>query len=359
VNPALAVAATWARLDPEVVLTFAGAHAGLEERLVTAAGHRYVGIRSAPFFGVGAAAKLRSLAGLLAGVRQARRVLRGEAPDLVLGFGGYAAAPVVLAAASLGIPVVVHESNVSLGLANRLAAPLARHLLLGFEATLRRVRRPATVTGIPVGAEVVRAAAARRSEASPTAPRRIVVSGGTYGSRLLDERVPDLLGRLAAAGHVLSVRHLAGDGDLGRIRAAYRTARVPVEVRAFVAGIAETLAWAEFAITSAGAVTLAELAVMGVPALVVPQARVALDHQTSNAQAFAEATGARWVRERDWEPAALAAHVGTVLAGPETWATAAAAVRRFARPDAGEVVVHACAPYLKAGRSSAGGSATP
>jgi len=350
VHPALAVAEAWRRVDPTALVTFAGAHGGLEERLATAEGYGFVGIRAAPFFGVGYAAKLRALAAAAAGARDARRVLRHEGGDLVVGFGGYAAAPVVLAAASLRIPVVVHESNVALGIGNRLVAPFARQVLLGFEVTVHRVRRPALVTGIPVGGDIVRAAAALPRAVRPMVPWRVVVAGGTYGSRFLDGAAPELLGRLAGAGRSLTVRHLAGDGDVARIRASYRAVGVAADVQGFVAGMAATLAWADFAITSAGAVTLAELAVAGVPTLVVPQTAVALDHQTHNAGAFADVTGARWVSERAWDSAALAAHLDDVLASPDTWGQAAAGMRRFARHDASELVVRACLPYLTARR---------
>jgi UDP-N-acetylglucosamine--N-acetylmuramyl-(pentapeptide) pyrophosphoryl-undecaprenol N-acetylglucosamine transferase len=117
--------------------------------------------------------------------------------------------------------------------------------------------------------------------------------------------------------------------------------------------MASEYAGADLAVVSAGAVTLAELAVAGVPALVVPLASAALDHQDANARAFADATGAPWTREADWEPEALAAAIAPLIASPAAWSAAAAGVRRHAAPDAAAAVVRACEDIL-AGRQTSG-----
>jgi UDP-N-acetylglucosamine--N-acetylmuramyl-(pentapeptide) pyrophosphoryl-undecaprenol N-acetylglucosamine transferase len=161
-----------------------------------------------------------------------------------------------------------------------------------------------------------------------------------------------VVARLAARGHAVEARHHAAPGMTDRVRAAYAAADVPAGVVEYVDDMAAEYASAHFAVVSAGAVTLAELAATGVPALVVPLARAALDHQAANARAFAQATGARWTREADWEPDALAAHVATLIESPAAWNAASTAVRGVAAPDAAAAVVRACEEMLAAPQAS-------
>ncbi len=158
----------------------------------------------------------------------------------------------------------------------------------------------------------------------------------------LDQRVPSLLRGVAARGHTVEAQHAVGDGDAARTRAAYARAGVAATVSSYVDDMAAAYAWADFAVVCGGAATLAELAAVGLPALVVPLSGAALDHQCANARAFAEVTGAAWTREEAWETEELAATVAALCASPESWSEASAAARRGARPAASEAVVAAC-----------------
>ena len=341
--PALAIAEAYRRLVPGVALVFLGPGDGFEARLVPAREHRLVLVRAAPLVQAGPVGRARALVATARGTLQARGVLRRERAELVLGLGNYACAPAIVAARTLGVPAVLHEANVVPGLANRMLGRLVDRVLLGFPATASAFAVPTTVTGTPIAAEMD---AAPRT--APGTPFRIVVVGGSGGSRFLDERVPDLVARVARRGHGVDVWHRVASGTTGSVAAAYARAGVAATVMGFVDDMAATWAAADLAIVSAGAATLAELAAAGVPALVVPLASAALDHQVANARAFAEATGACWTRERDWDAEALAAHVATLIASPAAWAAASAGVRRVAAPDAAGAVVRACESVLAA-----------
>jgi UDP-N-acetylglucosamine--N-acetylmuramyl-(pentapeptide) pyrophosphoryl-undecaprenol N-acetylglucosamine transferase len=347
VFPALAIADAYRRLVPGVAVVFLGPGDGFEARLVPARGHRLALVRAAPLVQVGPVARVRALVATARGTWQARRVLRRERAELVLGLGNYACAPAIVAARTLGVPAVLHEANVVPGLANRLLGRLVDRVLLGFATTAAAFAVPTTVTGTPIETEM---AAAPRT--APATPFRIVVVGGSGGSRFLDEHVPDLVARVAGRGHAVDVWHRVVPGMSGAVAAAYARTGVPATVMGFVDDMAATWAEADFAIVSAGAVTLAELAAAGVPALVVPLANAALDHQVANARAFAEATGAYWTRERDWDAAALAALVAALIASPAAWAAASAGVRRVAAPDSANAVVRACETVLAARQAS-------
>jgi UDP-N-acetylglucosamine--N-acetylmuramyl-(pentapeptide) pyrophosphoryl-undecaprenol N-acetylglucosamine transferase len=275
-------------------------------------------------------------------VRHGRRLLREERAALVLGFGGYASAPAALAARTLAIPVLLHEANATPGLANRVTARLTSGVLLGFAQAATELRVPVRVTGTPLRPSIVALARVEHVAPTPEATRRVLVSGGSLGSPFLDRRAPAILAAVQASGCALAVQHVAGLGDLDATRATYAAARIPAEVVAAIDDMAAAYARADVAIVAAGGVTLAEIAAAGVPAVVVPLASAAHDHQTANARAFADVTGASWFPEGGARDEDVSARLTEVLQSAAAWQRASAGVRRFARPDAAEAVVEAC-----------------
>jgi UDP-N-acetylglucosamine--N-acetylmuramyl-(pentapeptide) pyrophosphoryl-undecaprenol N-acetylglucosamine transferase len=343
VHPAIAVADAWRRRVPDVEPLLVGPDEVAVAAAARSAGVRFLPLAAAPFARQRLGGKLRAAALATIGAgRAGRRLLQERNAGLVLGFGGYASAPAVVAAWSLGIPLLLHEANATAGLANRLAARLSTGVLLGFDAARREFAGSVRVTGTPIRPAI--AALARRPCRAPETgtTRLLLVSGGSLGSSFLDHHVPPMLGRVVASGCDLEVLHLAGFGDVAATRAAYEAAGVRASVVHEIDDMAEAYARAAAAIVCAGAATLAEIAAAGVPAIVVPLGSAAFDHQTPNARAFAAATGARWSSERDWQVDVMAAHLVTLLRSPSEWERAAAGVRRFARPDATESVVEAC-----------------
>lgn len=343
VQPALVVADAWRErvggLEPLLV----GPDEPAVAAAVRAAGHRFACLPAAPFARQGPAGKARALAlATIGALRRGRRLLRDERAALVLGFGSYASAAAAVAARSLGVPVLLHEANATPGLANRLSARLTSGVLLGFAQAASGLRAPVRVTGTPLRPSVAALAAVPHVPPATGATRHVLVSGGSLGSPFLDRHAPVLLARVHAAGCPLDVLHVVGLGDVAATRAAYAAARVPVEVVPRIDDMAAAYARSDAALVSAGAVTLAEIAAAGIPAVVVPLARAAHDHQTANARAFAAATGAAWLAERDWREDVAAAHLLDVLASQDAWRRAAAGVRSFARPGATEAVVDAC-----------------
>jgi UDP-N-acetylglucosamine--N-acetylmuramyl-(pentapeptide) pyrophosphoryl-undecaprenol N-acetylglucosamine transferase len=344
VHPALAVADAYRVLVPGVAITFLGTAGGIEARLVPAHGYPFAAIPGAPLLGVGAAGKLRALAALARGTATARPVLRAARSELVLGLGGYASAGAILGARTLGLRTVIHEANAVAGVANRLLGRFTDRVLLGSPAAATAFSAAATdVTGVPVRTALADAAPRTR----PTADAfRVLVVGGSGGSAFLNARVPDLLARLGAGGIAVAVHHQTGSGEIERVTAAYAGSGVAATVSAYIDDIGAAYRWADMAITCAGAGTLAELALVGLPALLVPLATAALDHQTANARAFAAQTGLPWSSENAWDAAALATRLRTLATSPDARAAAAAGVRTAARPDAAHAVVTACERLL-------------
>ena len=273
------------------------------------------------------------------GVLQARRLLRRLDPDAVVGFGGYPSVPTMLAAVQLGYPAAIHEQNAVLGRANRMLAKRVKAIATGFADTvgLRPAERIRAVhTGNPVRPAIRAADSAYRSP-EPNRPIELLVLGGSQGARIFADVVPSaLLALPPALRAALRVSQQARPEDLERVTAQLRDAGVMADVQSFFTDVPQRLARAQLVICRAGASTVAELAAVGRPALLVPYPHATDDHQMANARAFAEA-GAGWVLP---QPAFSAPMLTNLLAERLTDATAlalaAARARGFARDDAAE-----------------------
>lgn len=324
----------------DVEVYFIGCAGGFENQLVPARGFGLKKVPGSPYARQGFFGKVRSVVELARGFLRARQLLRKEGTRLVIGLGGYASAGAVLAARSLGIPTVVHEANASFGMANRLTSRMADLICLGWEgAQAGRRSVPVVFTGNPILAEIGARVARIRD---PHAPRRILVTGGSEGAPFLNERVPPLLARVAAEGMALDVMHQTGAGNSGRVRERYCVEGIQAEVTDFIDDMAAAYADAEFAIASAGALTLAELSAAGIPSLILPTRSVANDHQQANAAEYAERTGNIWILEKDWDEERLAARLTELLKNPEALWRQADWLRSHSDPAAAANVIAAC-----------------
>jgi UDP-N-acetylglucosamine--N-acetylmuramyl-(pentapeptide) pyrophosphoryl-undecaprenol N-acetylglucosamine transferase len=339
VYPALAVAEAYRAIVPEAEITFLGTGLGFEGRIIPATGCRLETIPGSPLFGTDVVGKLRALKNAVGGMTASTRIFRRERIEGLLSFGGYASAGPVLAARRARLPIALCEPNVIPGLSNRMLARLADQIYLGSSEAASAFRRGASVvTGVPVRSSISAPARAGRSIGEPF---RILVLGGSLGSSFLNRMTPALIAAMLGRGLRLEVRHQTGAPHDDEVRSAYRRAGVAATVTAFVAEIAPLYAWADLAITCAGAITLAELAVVALPALVVPLATASEDHQAANARAFHEASGCPWVRESEWETGRLAAELQRLLEGEDTLRRLQQRLKAIAVPTAAEIVARA------------------
>jgi UDP-N-acetylglucosamine--N-acetylmuramyl-(pentapeptide) pyrophosphoryl-undecaprenol N-acetylglucosamine transferase len=318
---------------------FMGCAAGLESRLVPAHGERLEVIPGLPWARQGWRGKLRAVVCLPAAIREARRILKHERSQLVIGTGGYASLGACVAAYMLGVPVVIHEANAEPGLANRLVARFAAVVCAGFPETAGRVRGPVEVTGIPCGAIA-------RSPAPDGPPWRLLVLGGSEGSPLLNREASRVFAELRRRGVSFSVRHLAGFGDVGAIAKEYADAGVEAQVDSFVDDIAAVYAGAALALASAGARTLAELSAAGIASLLIPLRGAANDHQTANARLYAERTGAGLILESCWDAVAVASRLEKMLADPREVRRLSDRAAAWSNRDAALQTVRACERLL-------------
>jgi len=279
-------------------------------------------------------AGMTDLAGLLRSLPLVRRA------DAVVGMGGYGSAAPVLAAVLQRRPLLLHEANAVPGRVTELFARWADAVALGFpECTaFLSVRNPAVVcTGVAVRPELVAAAAAaapRRSD-----PPVILVLGGSRGAQVLNDALPPALEILRRQGRRFSVEHVSGPGRAGPVAAAYRRAGIPARVHEFIRDMAGLYRRVTVAVARAGASTCAELALFGIPAVLIPYPHAVRDHQWKNAAALAAAGAAIACPEPKASPAVIAESLERLLADETFYREAAQAMRSRARPDAAEKMV--------------------
>ncbi len=304
-----------------------GAFAGSEQHVLAGSG----------IAGHGLARKAAAALALARGTLAARRVLARLRPAVVVGFGGYPSVPPLLGARLLGRRrplIVLHEGNAVLGQANR---QLARHAD-AVATSFARVRHlpggtETVLTGMPVRAEI--AAAAGAPYPGPHGTLRLLVWGGSLGARVFSDVVPQTLAALPEALRArLAVTQQARAEDVGRVRAAYDAAGIAAEVAPFFGDVAARLMASHLVIGRAGGSSVAELATVGRPSILVPLPIAASDEQGANAAALVAAGGAWMLRQPGFTPEALRALLAELLEEPDRLRDAAAAAGRIGRRDA-------------------------
>lgn len=288
--------------------------------------------------GRGLMSRLRAVGELALGVVQARAILKRERPDVVVGFGGYASVPTVVAATLLGVPTLIHEQNAVLGRANRLLAGRVGRIATSYP-TVRNLDPTWNAKVAHVGMPVRPAVAALRHEPYQEIldgqPIQILVLGGSQGARILSEVVPAALTQLPEdLRQRLKLSQQCRPEDLDEVRAAYAGTAIDATLDSFFADVPERLARAHLVIARSGASTVAELTAMGRPAILVPYPHAIDDHQTANARAVDEAGGAWLMPQPAFTPDALASRLESLFTQPGTLARAAECTRAAGRPDA-------------------------
>lgn len=274
---------------------------------------------------------------------QAIRHIRRFAPDVVLGVGGYVTGPVVAAARVLGIPTVIHEQNSVPGLANRKLGKIVRRICLSLpDSGTFFPAEKIVLTGNPVRKAILDLAARRSQDAEGNA-LTVLVLGGSQGAHALNMLVKDAFCREGReALQSLRLIHQTGEKDEEEIRACYRQAGVRAEVSAFFRDMAAVYGQADFLISRAGATTLSELAVLGLPAILVPYPFAADNHQEKNAEYYVAGGGAVQYREKDLTAAELVEALGQFIGDQSLRRRMGEAMRRLAFPGAAQSIVDVC-----------------
>ncbi|MGC9982296.1 MAG: undecaprenyldiphospho-muramoylpentapeptide beta-N-acetylglucosaminyltransferase [Polyangia bacterium] len=337
--PGIAVAEEVVRRGGQAL--FVGTSRGLEARAVPAAGYPLELLEVSGLKRVGLMAGLRSLFRLPKAFSHSLSILRQFRPDVVLGVGGYASGPMVLAAALWRYPTAIQEQNSVPGMTNRILSRLVRVVMVAFDEARRSFPAGKTETiGNPVRSKLV-ATLTGAADGEQSAPSRILVVGGSQGARAVNDLVLAAVEMLAKKGALPAIVHQTGPSDEERCRKRYRAVGVAdqVDVRPFIDDMATEYHRASLVVARAGALTLAELAIAGRPAILIPLPTAADDHQSKNAARFAQAGAAIVLDQHTSTGAELAQLLGDLLADSARRQAMAAAMLSLARPNAAAEIV--------------------
>jgi UDP-N-acetylglucosamine--N-acetylmuramyl-(pentapeptide) pyrophosphoryl-undecaprenol N-acetylglucosamine transferase len=341
--PAMAVGEAWRqRFGAEAELLFVGTADRIEAQRVPAAGERLETIDVTGIVGLRGWRKLLGLLRMPKALWQALRIVRAYQPDAVLGAGGFASGPTVLAAWLLGKPTAILEQNAMPGVTNRILGKLVKRVFVSFaqaeawfaQSKIRRL-------GNPVRADQVAALLAVDPQGSDTHQRvHILVMGGSGGARALNEGVPAAIAALDATVRAqLQVVHQAGPRhDSGPIERLYQQADVQAEVLPYLDDMAARYRWADLAVCRAGATTVTELAIAGIASLLIPFPLATHDHQRHNAAELVNAEAAVLVDEKTLA-SSLPNTLATLIADRGRLRDMGEAARSVAKPDAAQAVV--------------------
>jgi UDP-N-acetylglucosamine--N-acetylmuramyl-(pentapeptide) pyrophosphoryl-undecaprenol N-acetylglucosamine transferase len=342
VFPALALARLLRSASHEVV--WLGTQRGLEARVVPAEQIPIEWLSMSGVRGKGVLTLLLAPFKLAWSVWQALGVMRRRQPALVVGFGGFVTGPGGVAAWLTRRPLVIHEQNAIAGYSNRMLAHLARRVLTAFPQSFP-AGVDAQVVGNPVRADIVMQPPPAERFARREGALRLLVVGGSLGASRLNTVVPFAVEQ---SGLELHVRHQAGERGLDSARAAYEEAGVSADISAFITDMAQAYADADLVICRAGALTVSELAAVGVASILVPFPAAVDDHQTVNAQYLVREGAAVLIADRDLTPARLASELKLLCAGRGKLLAMAERARLVAKPRAAEDLAAACMQQLEA-----------
>ena len=364
VFPGLALARTLVARDPATTVSFAGTTRGIEGRSVPAAGFEVDMLPILPLSRRLSVETVLSPGAAVAGVGAATRLLKRRRIDVVAGMGGYVTLPVAMAAKLSGIPVVLHEQNAVPGIANKLAARVATTVALGVaEAAAAFGGARTVVVGNPVRPELAHLDRdALRTEALTAfgldpARRTLFVFGGSQGARRINNALIDATASWPRPD-TIQVLHACGKRDEDAVRAGWAAVEprgLRVQVVPFVDRMDLAYAATDLAVTRAGALTVAELTVAGVPAVMVPLPHATAGHQAANAAVLAAAGGVVHIPDAELTGPRLAEEAAVLLDDPGTLASMGKVMRDLARPEAAEDLADTV--LAAAGRPIRGGRA--
>ncbi|TAG46436.1 MAG: undecaprenyldiphospho-muramoylpentapeptide beta-N-acetylglucosaminyltransferase [Betaproteobacteria bacterium] len=329
VYPGLAVAR--AMVERGWTVSWMGTPGGMEQRLVDSSEFPLKSIAFEGIVGRGIGAKVRLPLSLLKAYAEAKRHLVLVKPTAVIGMGGYPTVPGGLAAWRAGVPLLIHQGDAVAGLANRLLAKVATTVLTGFTSTFVDLGSRRVVSGNPIRKEFADIAPATSRFAARQGRLKVLIMGGSRGAEALNNKLPEAFAAIdpAKRPHII---HQAGSGAAAATDARYKALGIQADVREFVDQSWSALAEADLFIGRSGASIVSELALLGVPSILVPYPHHADQQQLHNARTLSEVGAARIVEQRDLSATGLAALIDSI--DRPTLQSMSAAATRVAQPNA-------------------------
>ena len=330
INPAIAVANIWKERHPDSNILFVGGFGGMEEQLVPKAGYELV-LLPASGMARGKSLKamkenLRMVKNVFTGIRKCKKLIREFKPDVVIGTGGYASFPALMAASMLGVPTCVHEANAMPGLTTRMIADRVDRVLVCFAQSAKYYRHPekVEVVGMPVRREFIYTRKDDARKELKLDDRPLIVSAfGSQGARAMNETMAELFRLEKDAGYPYQHIHAIGSYGMDWMPERIRSLGVDlsenkgIEAREYIYDMPTVMAAADVFISRAGASSCNEIAASGTPCILIPSPNVTDNHQEKNARALEEKGAAVVVLEKDCTAQALLGQIRQILEQPE------------------------------------------
>ena len=338
IYPGIAIARGFVQRDETRRVVFVGTERGLETKIVPAEGFSLELISVGGLKGKSLAEFARNLLKLPLAFVLSWRLLSRIRPAAVLGVGGYASGPILLVAALRGYPTMIQEQNAFPGITNRILAKLVRRVATAFPEALERLGRKGIVTGNPVRAEFF----AISPEGRTSGRTRILIFGGSQGSRAINDAMVEALPHLADLRDDVDIVHQTGPRQHEAVSAAYaQSAFAQARVVEYLDEMAVEMKRADFAVCRAGALTIGELAAVGLASILIPFAQASDNHQEVNARAVESAGGAIVITEKQLDGQLLAETIRSLVKDRERLSGMGRGVARLGAPGATGALVDA------------------
>ena len=331
--PAISIGEEILRRDLKNEVLFIGTKSGLEGKIITSRGYTIRFIDSIGLMGEGFSRKVVGTFMAAKGTAQSVRILREFRPDVVLGVGGYASGPALLAARLLGIPTAICEQNTIPGVTNRILGRFVKRVFAAFEENLRYFpRRKTLLVGNPTRSELLKV----QSNHINRDGFRILILGGSQGAHRINLTVPKAISALGRSD--VSVIHQTGERDLEEVKKTYEWFGVSAQVYSFIEDMSWAYRAADIVVGRAGAGTVAEITALGKPALLIPYPFAAYNHQRENARILERAGAAVVIDDKDLFPEKVADVLGKLLTYDRLEKMAEQA-KRLGKPNAAKEIV--------------------
>jgi len=337
VFPALAVAKELKQRGVSVI--WVGTEKGIESKVVPAAGFSLTLMHVQGLRGKGIKQYIRAPLIIARALTESLKIVREYKPCALLGMGGFVSGPCALIGIIFGKPLIIHEQNAILGLTNRILAPLSKRMFIGFPVKDAKARME--YCGNPVRKELMSLADPKVRLNRNKDRKRLLIVGGSLGSLSLNNILPQAVKILSQAMHI-DVWHQTGANKRERVLWSYQQEDLHAQVDEFIEDMPKAYGWADLIVCRSGAITLAEIAAVGLASVLVPYPYAVDDHQTANAKSYVEANAASLIPESEMTAEKLAEVLKALLSDDEKLLNMALAAKSLGQNNASQIVADAC-----------------
>ncbi|MDD8020502.1 MAG: undecaprenyldiphospho-muramoylpentapeptide beta-N-acetylglucosaminyltransferase [Acidobacteriota bacterium] len=342
--PAVVLGQKLKELKPDIELIYVGSQRAVEKKIMAEQSLRYLTLPVEGLKGRGWK-KLRGFVLLPLAFLKSFLILCKYRPVLVIGVGGFSSGPIVMLASMMKTPALILEQNALPGFTNRLLSRFAGRAAVSFPSSLQYFKGKGVLLGNPVRPEFYRMPEKRHEDTLT-----LLIFGGSQGSKFLNERIIDSLPSLSQLKNSLIIYHQTGERDFNRVREAYRQAGFDrVTVSSYFSPMSEYFAMADLVLCRAGATTCAELIAAGKPAILVPFAAAADNHQELNARELEQAGGAEVILEKDFKPETLLARLKFYLNNKSLLGQMEENLKKLRQADSASRIARLALDMIKAG----------